>query len=243
MVCLNPLLICPTNPVLQQTALEDFPTELKLSILRYTDFKTLRSVVLASPSFHAIYLRDRENLLSNSTIRELTQHSIDTFDPTIVCEVRLTSNKAPCQELKDTMQYIWDHLIGADYKTIRYDTSRFLYNHDYNQANDPPAPVTSAIGSLKLTISQCCALLAIEELIPWGFWPIPNRHPACARGAAGRNAAIEPGMHYHRISCADILCLDRQILDIPVDGKHSILTVRRALRSSRTEDGQSSTPT
>ena len=51
--------------------MEALPSELKLQILCYVDFRALRALVHASPAYHAIYQASREKILTRVTLHSL----------------------------------------------------------------------------------------------------------------------------------------------------------------------------
>lgn len=54
---------------------DTLPTELSLQILKKVpDTKTLQSLVHASPTYHRVYLMDREEIFTSVTLRELAEH-------------------------------------------------------------------------------------------------------------------------------------------------------------------------
>jgi len=53
--------------------LESMPTELKIAVLeQLPDIKTLSALIHASPIFHAVYLANREEILTSTTLHELS---------------------------------------------------------------------------------------------------------------------------------------------------------------------------
>lgn len=58
---------------------DKLPLELKMMILRSCDYRSLRSIVHASPGFHSVYLSAREELLALVTIRQLTDRGFNFF--------------------------------------------------------------------------------------------------------------------------------------------------------------------
>ena len=58
---------------------DKLPSELKMMILQSCDYRSLRSVVHASPGFHSFYLSAREELLALVTIRQLTDRGFNFF--------------------------------------------------------------------------------------------------------------------------------------------------------------------
>jgi len=73
--------------------LESMPTELKIALLeRVPDINTLSALVHASPIFHAVYLANREDILTETTLQELSSRdqtlSIDELvKPAALCNI------------------------------------------------------------------------------------------------------------------------------------------------------------
>lgn len=71
--------------------LESMPTELKIAFLKQLpDINTLSALVHASPVFHAVYLAIREDILTKTTLRELSTknqflHIGDLLKPASLC--------------------------------------------------------------------------------------------------------------------------------------------------------------
>ena len=57
--------------------LDKLPSELKMMIAQLCDYKSLRSIIHASPGFHSFYLSAREELLASITIRQLADRGFD----------------------------------------------------------------------------------------------------------------------------------------------------------------------
>ena len=57
--------------------LDELPSELKMMIAQSCDYRSLRSIVHASPGFHSFYLSAREELLALVTIRQLTDRGFN----------------------------------------------------------------------------------------------------------------------------------------------------------------------
>ena len=147
------------------------------------EMKCLRSLVLASPSFHQIYLANRERVLTRTTFRELQSRSINMPSLIAVCEVRLKNDHPPSEELKVVMQSLYD------------------YFHE----NKPFSPTeTSTNTGLKLSVTQCLALLTIEEL---SVWELKTDTPWGQRYGMGdpvavRSSGVAPMERGFKLSCA-----------------------------------------
>lgn len=112
------------------------------------DIKCLRSLVLVSPSFHQIYLANRERVLTKATFRELQSRSRTMNIPSLIAvsEVGFKDDEPPPEELKSAINSIYD------------------YFHK-EQVSSPKKNPTKR--GLVLSVAQCLALLIIEYLVAW----------------------------------------------------------------------------
>ena len=136
--------------LLRTMSLETLPSELKLNVLRQVDFPTLRALVHASPTYHALYRSSRLEILTSATFFHLETVG---FNPEPIsqwykrCEntqhgdywclmVRLpgfNNSKAP---LEAAFESYWREL-----------EEQGVHNHQ-----------------IKLSLNYCTALLAIEKI-------------------------------------------------------------------------------
>ena len=63
------------------TTLETLPAELELSILRKVNFDSLKTLVHASPTYHALYVNSRLEILTSATLRQLIDRNINIEPP------------------------------------------------------------------------------------------------------------------------------------------------------------------
>lgn len=69
-------------------SLDSFPAEIKLTIIRsLANFETLRSLVHASPAYHATYRIARDEILTKFTLIELEDRKIDIYTSVDFAEV------------------------------------------------------------------------------------------------------------------------------------------------------------
>lgn len=67
---------------------DNLPSEVKTIILKQApDLKTFQNLVHASPSYHAVYLTARKQILTTMALRQLAVRAIDFFQPSSRLEV------------------------------------------------------------------------------------------------------------------------------------------------------------
>ena len=87
-------------------SLESLPAEIKSMIINgLPDLKTLQCLVLASPSYHAVYADRRETILTKFTIRELESRDVNLFQPmTCLCVFHRKSDAATDTSIVDAVK-------------------------------------------------------------------------------------------------------------------------------------------
>lgn len=61
--------------------MENLPSEIKLAILEQADFSSLRALVHASPSYHALYRSYRLRILTSCTLHHLQEKNFNLGPP------------------------------------------------------------------------------------------------------------------------------------------------------------------
>lgn len=86
-----------------KACLDSLPLELKVHILKtLSTVPSLSILVHSSPNYHAVYVTDREAILTAVTLRELNSKSIDVLESFPIVEVRL-KDKELIQVLKSAV--------------------------------------------------------------------------------------------------------------------------------------------
>lgn len=118
-------------------SLETLPAEIKLMILKVIPSTlTLKHFIKASPDYHAVYARDREEIFTRATLRDLSLRGIDIFQ--MMHQARLS---------------IYGPRVASHYHLLKRAVESSVQQLQNNQR-----PI--------LAIEQCLALLTIYYLEP-----------------------------------------------------------------------------
>lgn len=137
----------------ERDANNGFNTELNLKIMgNIHDFKSLKSLVHASPAMHPIYFTARQKILNQVTFDEMRRRGIDI------------ATASPLIEVCGEMGY------SNDLGTLRAVLRKLWYSHIIT---------TNFQGPVLLEIDECKALLRVEEIIRWDdddsmMWLLPD---------------------------------------------------------------------
>ena len=121
--------------------------ELTLSILRHIpDTKTLHSFIKASPTFHSLYLTDRERVFTQATINQLYSKNVDIL--------------GPARSLVQVILEPGNQLLLAPYDHKLFNTLHEAIDALYAQEKFFKE-------DLVLSINSCKALLRIRVMVKW----------------------------------------------------------------------------
>lgn len=86
--------------VTSSAPLHDLPYELKLEVLESMDcVSDLINLVRASSQYHAVYMANREAILTKVTLRLLEARQVDIFEQMCFAEMKIHAN-VPIQAVK-----------------------------------------------------------------------------------------------------------------------------------------------
>ena len=105
------------------------------------DVKSLKSLVHASPTMHAVYIQARERIITRVTLNEMRGKNFD-LTPTHLIEMRLS------------------HKVGLPSLTRKWDVIRMTFQSLHDQMRDP-----NSSKSLCLEVDQCIALRRIQDMV------------------------------------------------------------------------------
>ena len=103
------------------------------------DFKTLKSLVLASPTMHAIYVNARHKILNRVTYNEMRLREVDITTPANLIEVRVKPGTV-----------------------TELETLRLALKELWSQPSISQKPIL-------LEVNKCKALLRLEEIVRWDY--------------------------------------------------------------------------
>ncbi|KAL8784478.1 MAG: hypothetical protein Q9195_009025 [Heterodermia aff. obscurata] len=141
------------NPpgIARPALIETLPIELKYRIIQYLDdIKTLHAITHASPAYHTVYLRFREELLTKATLKLLKCRGIDLSEPRDFLQISIFPAKgklgvsARLKTLRDAIQALYDQ-----FNSLKNDHRRFKN------------------GYVKIRPEHCHALRSLSMVIGW----------------------------------------------------------------------------
>lgn len=155
-------------------------------LLRTNDTTCLRNLVLASPSYHAVYRSGRDKVFTAVTVKELTARSVDILAAYDVYQV-VFENEPTWEGFKNiqaAMTIIYDHYRSPGLeKKARY-------------------PV--------LSIEQSLELRQVQKLIPWETELMPDRREPSEKVLTIRIPKDTPDTAPHIVVC----CADRVVFGL-----------------------------
>lgn len=114
-----------------------------------SDSSSLRALVHASPIFHTLYLRNRERILTEATLRDLEKRNIDVLRPNDFAEVHY-----------DLSEHMRNMMYYKDRSYLRYVLKQSI--------SDVRGQIAEGrVVSLK--VDECIMLSAVDEYFGWHF--------------------------------------------------------------------------
>lgn len=149
-------------------ALEALPQELKLKLLhQIPDVVTLSALIHASPTYHELYAALREEILTSTTLKELSARDINLLPPSPFVEVRVYGPWKPREDLWHAIQSLYHQ---ASPTTIVANPVASGWTHAIHCTpgqQNPSDCGRSPKHILKLTVEHCLALRTIEDMVSW----------------------------------------------------------------------------
>lgn len=101
-------------------SLDSFPTVIKLAIIRsVSDLKALRSLVHASPAYHATYRIARDELLTQVTLVELRKRKVDVQTHVDFAEVYFHGPEGLKHQIRATLEQLYRQSASASAIQLR----------------------------------------------------------------------------------------------------------------------------
>lgn len=113
-------------------SLETIPAELKLALLKHLpDYSSLTNLVRASPTFHYVYITNRDEVLTGAVLRDLANRNIDVTTPFDF--VQITTKADPLNlHLESALVVLQQQIANA--KPIRLSINHCIALHTLRTA-------------------------------------------------------------------------------------------------------------